>query len=456
VWHARTRRGPDALLGRPGRGCCSRAAARRGAVLVGAELRRLRGQLAVLLAQESLLREERIVLGVGLRLRRGVLAEPLLREVAAPLGGRGGVLEGRGPGAGGADAVLRGVAGVRERRALLGPSAGRADAGRSGAGGTDRGAGAVVVARLLPTLGVVPLAVDGRLLRTGRASAVGGRVLRTGGAVRRRALGHGGVRRHGCVRRSGLGTVGHRATVLVTVLLDMAALGADGLVVAPGRGGGTPARGGGSGPGPGPGSGRGIGVEAVGLGALLLDGAALLVELGALPVGLGAAALGGDLLLLDLLGLPLRLEAVAVGLELRLAGLQVALLERPLLLGGLLADLRRASAVLLLLRRPTALGGGDPQRDQDDQEDQHHQDDPDDDRHGQVSHGPLLAVDSSARIVPEASCSPARFHQTASRRGRISTDHLEGPLRDRARDRELRAGARGGVPTGSRGGAPVR
>ena len=95
----------------------------------------------------------------------------------------------------------------------------------------------------------------------------------------------------------------------------------------------------------------GIRVEAIRLGELLLDGAALLLDLGALPRGLGVSALGRDLLLLGLLGAALRIETGALGLELRLPRLQVALLDGLLLLRGLLAHLRGAPPVGLLLLR---------------------------------------------------------------------------------------------------------
>ena len=95
----------------------------------------------------------------------------------------------------------------------------------------------------------------------------------------------------------------------------------------------------------------GIRVEAIRLGELLLDGAALLLDLGALPRGLGVSALGRDLLLLGLLGAALCIETGALGLELRLPRLQVALLDGLLLLRGLLAHLRGAPPVGLLLLR---------------------------------------------------------------------------------------------------------
>lgn len=151
------------------------------------------------------------------------------------------------------------------------------------------------------------------------------------------------------------------------------------------------------------GRGLGVRVEAVGLGLLGLDPFALLVDLGALPLGLGLTALGRELLLLGLLGLALGVQAGTISVELRLARLQVALLDRLLLLLGLLADLGRSSAVLLLLAGLLALRSRHAQGDQNDQDDQDGDDDPDDDGGGQF-HGRLLAVDSSARCARRSSC----------------------------------------------------
>lgn len=137
-------------------------------------------------------------------------------------------------------------------------------------------------------------------------------------------------------------------------------------------------------------------VQAVGLGALLLHAAALLLDVGPLALGLGATALGRDLLLLGLLGLPLGLQTGAIGVELGLTSLQIALLDRLLLVLRLLPELRSTLPIGLHLAGLLALRGPHAEGDQDDQDDEHQHDDPDDERCGQF-HGRLLAVDSSAR-----------------------------------------------------------